>query len=100
MPLSNETVVAIIALLVMCIPGLQYLMRFIRRHNTQPPPYNNMLVPAELISVHDDPISLEGGMLYARRTVSVDTVMIRPAVPSFNWAFRRRGSELDPPHHN
>ncbi|KAI4866848.1 hypothetical protein F4820DRAFT_415764 [Hypoxylon rubiginosum] len=98
MMLSNETIVAIIALLIMCLPGLRFFMRIIRRGDAQPTQVNT-IVPLELISMPDDPVSLEGGILYARRTVTIDTFMIRStAVPSFRWAFQRHGSELDNPH--
>ncbi|KAI4866847.1 hypothetical protein F4820DRAFT_446720 [Hypoxylon rubiginosum] len=90
MSLSNETVVAIISLLIMSLPVLGVFIRLFRRRNAR------TLIPLELVPGPDDLASLENGMLYARRTIRVDTIVIRPAImPYLHWPFRRRGSELE-----
>ncbi|KAI1379473.1 hypothetical protein F4677DRAFT_333930 [Hypoxylon crocopeplum] len=94
MTLSNEAIVGIIALLIMCIPGLRFLIRILRRHKARPKE-ENTVIPLEPILRPDDLGLLEGGMVYSTRTVRVETLMVRLAtMPNFRWTFSRRGSEL------
>ncbi|KAI1775133.1 hypothetical protein F4818DRAFT_417934 [Hypoxylon cercidicola] len=82
MTLSNEAIVGIISLLIMCFPVLRFLKRLFHPHNS------HALIPLELVPGPDELGLLEAGMLYARRTVRVDTVVIRPAaMPYLRWLF-------------
>ncbi|KAI6081195.1 hypothetical protein F4821DRAFT_249854 [Hypoxylon rubiginosum] len=87
MALSNETIVGIISLLIMCLPIISLLVRLFRHHRAR------TLIPLEPIPEPDDLASLEAGMLYARQIVRVDTIVVRPMViPHFRWPFRHRRS--------
>ncbi|KAI0161078.1 hypothetical protein GGR52DRAFT_562784 [Hypoxylon sp. FL1284] len=94
MSLSNETIVGIISLLIMCIPFLGFFVRYFRRHRHHS---RRGSIPLQVIPGPDELNSLESGMLYARRTMITDTVVIRPAIiPHLRGIFRRHEPEHQP----
>ncbi|KAI0152593.1 hypothetical protein F4776DRAFT_602455 [Hypoxylon sp. NC0597] len=99
MTLTNETIVGIISLFVMCFfSSLAALIRFMRCRKKKPT-NENMVIPLEPITSLDDIASLEGGMLYTTRNIRVDTLMVRSAtVPNLRWTFYHRGSDLGAVH--
>lgn len=64
MTLTNETTVGLVTLLIMCVPGLHFIIKFIRRHTTRPP-QENETTSLELPPLHYEHALLESGMLYS-----------------------------------
>ncbi|OTB06466.1 hypothetical protein M426DRAFT_111299 [Hypoxylon sp. CI-4A] len=95
MVLNNETIVGIVTLFLMCfLPYVRHLIRSLRRRRTKPAEANAITI--DPIFRPDNLASLESGMLYATRSVRVETFMLRSnTVPDLHWTFYHRGSDLD-----
>ncbi|KAI1470299.1 uncharacterized protein F4812DRAFT_416979 [Daldinia caldariorum] len=96
MTISNETIVAIITLLIMCfIPALRFLIHlFCRRRARSTQGY--AAISLELVPGPNELAVLESGMFYATRNIRVDTLIVRSLnIPNLRHTVHHDGSELD-----